>query len=244
MLHSPWLLKMLEKSGSTPRERVLALFDILQDWTAAPGLRLDSRDAGLSAPNEGIVDYLTEQIATLRLADPGVLARQVYFIALGALQVTRGVENSNAFIHGRHAVAVLLDAQSPPRRLKTGMVVVSASLFLLASAMFFVPGTKSVPSDAMTAFSVKADNDMLLSTHVSASYSPDQVASLHHSREHIRRGVCQYPQALMLAPEARAVFLENIVNGSMPANANQMREAHQLMKKVECYYPPVAMTAL
>lgn len=244
MLHSPWLLKMLEKSGATPRERVLALFDILQDWTTAPGLRLDSSGAGLSDPTEALVDYLTEQMTILRLAEPGVLAQQVYFIAMGALQATRGGENSNAFIHGRHAVAILLDAQRPPRRLKTGMAVVSASIFLLASAMFFGPGIKSVPSDTMTAFSTKIDNDMLLSIHASVSSSPDQVASLHDSLERIRRGVCQYPQALMLAPEARAVFLENVVNGSVPANAHQMREARQLMQKVECYYPPVAMTAL
>ena len=171
MLHSPWLLKMLEKSGSTPRERVLALFDILQDWTAAPGLKLDSSDAGLSTPDEALIDYLTEQVTILRLAEPGVLARQVYFIALGALQASRGIENSNAFIHGRHAVAILLDAQRPPRRFKTGMAVVSASIFLLASAMFFVPATKSVTSDAMTTFSAKADNDILLSIHANASNS-------------------------------------------------------------------------
>jgi hypothetical protein len=74
--------------------------------------------------------------------------------------------------------------------------------------------------------------------------SPDQVASLNDSLERMRRGVCQYPQALMLAPEARAVFLENVVNGSVPTDAGQIREARLLAQKVECYYAPVAMTAL
>ncbi len=36
ILNSAWFLEMLKKAGATPRERLLALFDILGDWVNAP----------------------------------------------------------------------------------------------------------------------------------------------------------------------------------------------------------------
>ena len=39
ILNSAWFLRMLKKAGDTPRERLLALFDILADWIDAPHMR-------------------------------------------------------------------------------------------------------------------------------------------------------------------------------------------------------------
>jgi hypothetical protein len=118
-------------------------------------------------------------------------------------------------------------------------------VFVIGIALFLAEGNESInTSDNVALLPASVSIPALQSIEASSSNSPDQVASLHDSLERIRRGVCQYPQALMLAPEARAVFLENVVHGLVPVDANQMREARQLMQKVECYYPPVAMTAL
>ena len=38
ILNSTWLVKMVEKSAKTPQIRLLSLFDILDDWTEAPGV--------------------------------------------------------------------------------------------------------------------------------------------------------------------------------------------------------------
>lgn len=241
MLHSHWLLKMLDKTGDTPRERVLALFDILQDWTAAPGLKTD---AGMAGSEDALIDYLTTQLAALRLPEPAILATQIYCITLGALQTAGTDERGDAFLQGRQAAAILLDAHRPPRRVKAGAAV-AASLFALVSAIFIAAGEyPAAPSHQMATFSPPTDIGAFQPVQTRLGSSPDQVASLHDSLERMRHGVCQYPQALMLAPEARAVFLENVVNGSVPTDAGQIREAHLLAQKVECYYAPVAMTAL
>lgn len=247
MLYSDWLLNMLEKAGSDPRSRILALFDILHDWTTAPGIGNGSATRQLShgAP-DALLAYLSKQLAALRLEEPEVLAQQVVFIALGALQAEKAGTHG-AFAQGRNAVSVLLDAQRKPTIARARMAAVTASACLIAFAAFFVPSSEI----ALTRQAVAVETlpvslgTTMASLHPAAtslSSSPDQMASLHDSLERIRQGVCQYPQALMLAPEYRAVYLDNVVNGSVPGSADQMREARQLAKKVECYYPPVAMT--
>lgn len=241
MLHSDWLLKMLDKAGNTPSRRVLALFDILQDWATAPGLKADAEMAG---SEDALIAYLTGQLSTLRLPEPDILATQIYFIALGALQTAGTGEHGDAFLQGKQAAAVLLDAYRPPRRVKTEAVV-AASFFILVSAIFISAGeTPVTPSQPMATSPAPTGIGAFQPIHALSGNSPDQVASLHDSLERMRRGICQYPQALMLAPEARAVFIENVVNGSVPTDADQMREASRLAQKVECYYAPVAMTAL
>lgn len=242
MLHSDWLLKMLDKAGNTPGRRVLALFDILQDWATAPGLKADEEMTG---SEDALIAYLTVQLSALRLPEPDILATQIYFIALGALQTAGTGEHDDAFLQGKQAAAVLLDAYRPPRRVKTEAAV-AASFFILVSAIFISAGeTPVAPSQPMATFPAPTGIGAIQPVQAALSgNSPDQVASLHDSLERMRRGVCQYPQALMLAPEARAVFIENVVNGSVPTDAGQMREASRLAQKVECYYAPVAMTAL
>lgn len=237
MLHSDWLLKMLDKAGRTPRERVLALFDILQDWTAVPGLRTDSRESDLAQPADALLAYLTAQLESARADAPQVLATQIYFIALGALQAA---DNQQAFKQGRQAAALLLDAAQPPRR--STRIAVASAASVLVLALFFgqrVALTPTPPTQTVDATPVAANV-----VPAALNSSPDQMASLHDSLERMRRGVCQYPQALMLAPESRAVLLENIVDGAVPADAGRMHDARALMQKVECYYPPMAMTAL
>jgi len=46
----------------------------------------------------------------------------------------------------------------------------------------------------------------------------------------------------MLAPEQRAPFLENVVDGDVAdIQPESMVMVSQLYQKVDCYYPPAAM---
>lgn len=250
MLYSDWLLNMLEKSGSDPRSRILALFDILHDWSTAPGISRDAANpCGASGTPDALLAYLTMQLTALRLAEPEALAQQVHFIALGAVQAKMSGTCDRAFAQGKNAVAVLLDARRKPQIARVRSVAVAASVFVIAFSAFLVSSKDaaaphSSPAIAATPAAMTTALAGLPPAPSHQGSSPDQMASLHDSLERIRQGVCQYPQALMLAPENRAVFLETVVNGSVPDSANQMREAHRLAQQVECYYPPVAMTAM
>ena len=233
---------MLDKSADTPRGRVLALFDIMADWNAAPGVHFSAPDH-LMGNEEALIAYLTRELNTLQLKEPDILATQVYFIAMGALQTVEAMEGGNVFAQARQAAAILLDAHRPPRRLKSAATVLATAALVLGSALFAShlqqPGMAPV-----TLATLQSGNVVGELQSISVRTSPAQVASLNDSLERMRRGVCQYPQALMLAPEARAVLIENVVNGSAPVDADSLREARRLAQAVECYYAPVAMTAL
>jgi hypothetical protein len=242
MLHSSWLLRMLDKSADTPRGRVLALFDIMADWNAAPGLNLSAPDR-LMGNEEALIAYLTRELNALQLREPDILATQIYFIAMGALQTAGTQESGNVFVQARQAAAILVDAHRPPRRLKSAATVLSTALLVLGAALFVSHVPQPVIAPATLANLPSALAPASLQT-TAIRTSPAQVASLNDSLERMRQGVCQYPQALMLAPEARAVLLDNVVNGSAPTDAESLREAHRLAQAVECYYAPAAMTAL
>jgi hypothetical protein len=242
MLHSSWLLRMLDKSADTPRGRVLALFDIMADWNAAPGVNFASPD-NLMGNEEALITYLTRELNLLQLREPDILATQIYYIAMGALQTAGAQDSGNVFVQARQAAAILIDAHRPPRRFKSAATVLSTALLVLGAAMLIPYAPPSAMAPVTTANAPSTPSP----ARVQANYirtSPAQVASLNDSLERMRRGVCQYPQALMLAPEARAVLLDNVVNGSVPTDAESLRVAHQLAETVECYYAPVAMTAL
>lgn len=242
MLHSSWLLRMLDKSADSHRGRVLALFDIMSDWSTAPGMDMHGTDR-LMGNEEALIAYLTRELTALNLKEPEILATQIYFIAMGALQTCSHEAHGNVFAQARQAAAILLDAHRPPRRYKPAATVLSTALLVLASALWLSPDRDL--GNAPTSLVQLASPAALSATHrVAHATSPDQVASLNNSLERMRGGVCQYPQALMLAPEARAILLENVVNGAVPGDATSLREAHRLTQSVECYYAPVAMTAL
>lgn len=242
MLHSSWLLRMLDKSADTPRGRVLALFDIMADWNAAPGVHFSAPNH-LMGNEEALIAYLAREMNALQLKEPDILATQIYFIAMGALQTAETQESGNIFIQARQAAAILLDAHRPQRRLKSVATVLSTAMLVLGSALFVshIQQQETTPATIATVSSFIATHDL---QPVSVRTSPAQVASLNDLLERMRRGVCQYPQALMLAPEARAVLLENVVNGSVPIDAARLREAYRLAQNVECYYAPATMTVL
>lgn len=230
---------MLDKSADNPRGRVLALFDIMADWSTAPGIAQGENDR-LMGNEEALIAYLSRELQALDLKQPDVLATQIYFIAMGALQTSAHETSGNVFAQARQAAAILLDAHRPPRRIKSAATVLATAALVLGSALFFTQGPEPALHPVNT---VRMPAGAILHT-VSLHTSPDQVAQLNDSLERMRRGVCQYPQALMLAPEARAVLLENVVNGAVPADVASLREAHRLARTVECYYAPVAMTML
>lgn len=71
---------------------------------------------------------------------------------------------------------------------------------------------------------------------------PDQLVALYQMNEKLRTGQCSYPQALMLAAEQRATFLEGVVNiDTLNTATTNLDEVSQLYQKVHCSYAPAAM---
>ena len=126
-----WFRESVSARASMPRERLLAVFDVLTEWLAGPGFRgcafqnasIEMADAthpagGAAAANKRAVrSYLGELAREAGIADPRKLADQLALVAEGAivtaLMLGRG-ETAAVARSARAAAAVLLQAAQGP----------------------------------------------------------------------------------------------------------------------------------
>jgi len=71
--------------------------------------------------------------------------------------------------------------------------------------------------------------------------SPVQTAELYSSIEQMRKGDCQYPEALAFPENQRAIYLENVIDGRISTKAADQALTRHFMQKVRCNYTPMLM---
>lgn len=127
-LFRAWLTSSIEQASEKPRERLLALFDALDDWFGERALNAlgfhgcafmkaageyDSPDhpvhRAAAEHKQLIVDYLTELAAAAGAADPKALAEELSLLKEGAI-VTAQVRNMpNAAQPAKNIARILID---------------------------------------------------------------------------------------------------------------------------------------
>jgi AcrR family transcriptional regulator len=119
-----WFDREVERRGATPRERVLASFDVLGEWFAAPnfsGCTFINAAAEFGDPDTAIhrtvVEHKRMMLDAYRKltgeagADrPDALAAQLNLLAEGAIVATYAADQSDAADMAKHAADVLLAA--------------------------------------------------------------------------------------------------------------------------------------
>ncbi len=239
LLSSDWLKRMVKKSASTPEARIANLFIILQDWLDAPGMREQLQPAYLGAnDHQELKAFLLALVTDTKLNEPEKLTFQLYFILLGALNEEIRNPGNNAMVQAGEAASNLIIASKPaiiekPRTIALASVAVVA---ILAGTLLTTMPTASEKAPPLERIAPHTRNV----TPVSAR--PDRLVAIYQMHEKIQAGQCSYPQALMLAPEQRAAFLEGVVNiDKLNTATTNLEEVSKLYQKVNCYYAPAAM---
>lgn len=236
MFSSGWLQRMADKSGTTPDSRIQAMFQILQDWTDVPGIREQLQSAAADETTQhALKAYLQYLVEASGATDPELVGMQLHMILLGALNEEMREPGSRALEHAGKAALLLVNAQKlVRRRMARGHMAVAASVMLMAGlTTLFMARQHPEPAMARPVTVIAA---------TPATTSPDKISALYHLHHRVHAASCSYPQALMLAPEERAPFLENVIDGNvskLPPESIVM--VNQLYQKVDCYYPPQAM---
>ena len=251
ILNSSWLIKMLEKSGKTPRGRLLAIFDILEDWLDAPNLnnQLQERINSQSDCNN-LRRFLMLEAVKAGAAMPEMLANQIFFMATAAMQDRLNNQNTESIGQAKIAANALILAQIKRefyfKDLSVygvaasflGALVVAGSLFMfnLNPADFNSIGLKTNQKivKVQSKFTpVKANN---------VTYaSPEDTAALIAQINLMRKGNCQLIEAIQLPDSYKRVYFENIVLGQISTNLADQKLVHQLLEKVRCNYTPMLM---
>jgi hypothetical protein len=242
ILNSAWFLSMLKKSGTTPQQRLLGMFDILADWLDAPAIRSAlAEDHTYPKATKPLESFLVLEARSLGAAMPELLAQQLYFIALTALKEELNSPHCRSVMHARTAAEALLKAQKQQRSTVSkpfvyGMAASLVASIAIGSAIFsFQTSIEKPPTK------VAAADSQPLSTPPSLMASPSQTAELVASLEQMRKGTCYFPEALQLPDSEKAVYIENVVGGQITVNAQEQALMKKLMSKVRCNYTPMLM---
>jgi AcrR family transcriptional regulator len=119
-----WFQREVEDRASTPRDRLLAVFDVLGEWLASPGFRgcafqnatielADAKHAGHAAAvanKRAVRAFLRDLAREAGVADPGPLADQLSLLAEGAIVTALMERTPTAARTARRAAAQLLKA--------------------------------------------------------------------------------------------------------------------------------------
>jgi len=241
ILNSAWFIGMLRKSGRSPQQRLLAMFDILGDWLDAPNVRAAlTVDPDCSPAGSELEKLLSREAKSLNAAMPELLARQLYFIALTALKEEIARPGCDSIKHARIAAEALLTAQkrtiSISRPVAYGIAASFFALFAISGLLFSMQlfGTQTPVQLAVAQTQPRPASAILIA-------SPAQTAELFASLEQMRKGTCYFPEALHLPDSEKTVYIEHVVGGQITSNVEEQALVKKLMSKVRCNYTPMLM---
>lgn len=119
-----WFEKAVTDRGKTPKERLLATFDVLREWYASPGFRgcpfinavLELADASHKAHHisidlrESIRQIIMRLAAEAGVQNPDVFSRQ-YLLLIGGASLMATIEQSpDGATFAQNTLSVLIDA--------------------------------------------------------------------------------------------------------------------------------------
>ena len=220
-------LAKLTQLGKTPSERLLSLFDALRDAPSSVQMATSIAD------NATLLAFCTKQAKALGASQPRMLAEHILLIAMNANLQSEQQARLDCLKHGKKAALALILAQTQnqPGRLnwlwtRPALYSLSASFLLMVSVGFGLLISKMpVATNQLTEVSLTAKD----------------ASQLYAKYEQMRQGTCQYPEALQIPDQDKAVYLENVVGGKLPTNLKDLAIANRYLEKVRCNFTPMLM---
>ncbi|MEQ1766899.1 MAG: hypothetical protein ABL859_05670 [Methylotenera sp.] len=249
IFNSQWLLDMLAKSSKTPQGRILSLFDILNDWLAAPEIQIKISQNSLT--NRQLIEFLTMQAKHLGASNPSILAEHILLIARNAAQQEMRHPGSGSLMHAKKAASALILAQTQNKwawlekvRDKPASYGIAASFFVLVGiGSIWLPTLLQKQSSPLIAKSFSNETTKVNATvgPLNGKLTAQDAALMYTKYEQMRNGTCQFPEALQIPDKDKAVYLENVVGGKIPTNLNDLAIANSYLEKVRCNFTPMLM---
>ncbi len=247
-LNSPWLIKMLEKSSTTPRGRLLSLFDILEDWLDSPNVAPNMHEKQqngllIQAPQKNLHDYLALEAAKAGAAVPEMLASQLVFMALAATQEKLQTHNAQSLSHAKVAASALISAQTKKefhiaKPTAYAMAASFAAVCAIAGGLLML--NLQQPNQNIAAqMPIQAVIPQMVAAETMAD--PQQTIALMAQIEQMRHGNCQLIEAIQLPDSQKGIYINMVVNGQVSTDPKEQAIAFDLLSRTRCNYTPMLM---
>lgn len=236
---------MLAKAGKTPQARLLSLFDILDDWTQAPGIS-EQFEAVTHSGADALKTYLSLEAAKAGAALPEMLATQLHMMAASAIQEKLVGHNQAALIHAKSAARALITAQTKKEfHIARSSVYAIAASFIgalaIGGSIFLYNNNHLAPAPKVASIAQTQHTTDFKPAVSNASASPRSTVALMKQIEQMRSGNCQLIEAIQLPDEQKAVYFQNIVLGQISTDPKEQALVRELLSKIRCNYSPMLM---
>ena len=238
---------MLAKSSKSPQQRLLNLFDILDDWLKAPSF--DKTATLHSISNSLLITYCIDQANALGAENPEILAEHIVLIAHSAAQQAIEQPESSSLLHAKKAAQALIQAQTQITGILASVRESRPALYGIAASMLIVIGAASTwvailmhQQAQMTQQSAQIENT--ITTSIATQNKPltaIDASRMYAKYEQMRQGTCQFPEVLQIPDKHKSIYLENVVGGKVPTDLAELSIANFYLEKVRCNFTPMLM---
>jgi hypothetical protein len=249
LLESEWFFKMVESQGKTPVERLFAVFTVIGQWIAAPGIKEGFVDPKASLANTQLKTYLTNTASAAKAKDPMLLAMQLIILLQGAIAEELRDPGVNAMQNAAMAArAVIFRACQPSvhKRLALWSAVASIAVTVVAALVWQALPLSTAPAlDTGAVLAMRHNPYTQVTANLPMGVNPSEMEAALNLQEQFERGVCPAPHLLALPPGQLAAYM-NVVHFRAPenpevdrANLHAFLSWYQQTRAEECYYAPV-----
>lgn len=229
---------MLDKTGKRPQQKLLGLFNILEDLLSSP-LASQLKLEGEPPQAYRLQAYLTiqSQLAGARL--PEMLANQLYFMAVSACREKLLHTESTALLHAQQAAKALINEQTQRDinwlAIRNYGVVLFTLCFGIAGGYSWHMQVDAAPAPPATIAHEPPAHPL------SQEASPTETAAIYSRLETMKHGDCRLIEAIQLPERLKSVYIENVINGHVTSNREEQVLVNQLLDQVKCNYTPKLM---
>lgn len=213
-------------SGKTPSERLLGLSKLLSNWNKGTTLEKTQPKLGADLSIQDVVllkAWIYSETGKAKVENPEIVADQILFLLIGAMRLQTQNDSEQPWVLVDQSIKNFLQAK---RKNNTALLVTSIVITAGLGGMIMTTNNKA---DLATLSSESSINVVV----------PVALSTLANVYSKIKDGDCQLPQAAMLPPEQRQVYISFINDGNVDLeNVENLKLALGL---VNCLYPQKLM---
>jgi len=245
-----WFFKLVENSGKSPTEQLLAVFGVVENLLQAPDIR-ERLQREFPGETHCLFEarefnaFLARLAETAGMAAPSAVAQQLGILLQGAIAEELRNPGIGALGEaGKVAQVVVYKSKKKPfidfmPKLAWASAGGMAALLLVVSAGWPLARTVVLPEHQVIRVALHE------SRAAQPGVSPDEIDAALMLHEKIEQGICRAPHLLVLPPGQVTAYM-NVVEARKPddpvADGRNLREFlawYDKIKSTECYDRPL-----
>lgn len=221
------------QSGNSPISRLKNLSKILNRWNKSRiGIAGKGTEPELTIEDvKGLRQLINTEISRTKINNSEVVADQILFLVIGAIKLQLQNNSDESWNLVNRSISSFLQ---PEKRLSFFSTM--ALMFITTVVVF---GITTTYLGHKARIQTPLFSEDLTGTAAITEAGSDTVSNLVSIYTKMKEGECQLPQAAMLDPEEREVFISFVNDGKVDiSTAGRLKHA---LEHVNCLYPQKLM---